>query len=102
MTLKEKIAIAAIVGIPMIVICCLMFWGYDALLGVLPKTVARPLAGIVFVVWLHWFLKDIIKDAIKEANDENGRHVVEAIESAGRDVVDAIEAMTPPSLRRGA
>ena len=67
MTLKEKLATAAIVGIPMIVICCSMLWGYDTLLGVLPKSIARLLTGIVFVVWLHWFLKDTIKDAIKEA-----------------------------------
>lgn len=47
--------------------CAAGIWGFDALFEVLPKSIGLPLALVLAGMFLRWFLKDIIKAAIKEA-----------------------------------
>lgn len=50
-----------------LVACALGIWGFDALSGILPKWLFVSLLVVLGTMWFRWFLKDIIKAAIREA-----------------------------------
>lgn len=52
-------------------VCCAVgIWAFDAAFEILPRWIALPLAIVSGTMLLRWFLKDIIKAAIKEAWDD--------------------------------